>query len=70
MFSVREELERIALAVQFLSVSRKDPEAFHIERSEIVNALRDIAQRSDKGGRRWWRSDKAGPSESVAARRD
>lgn len=57
------ELERLALAVQFLSVSRKDPEAFHIERSEIVHALRGLAQRGEHGGRRWWRSDRRRPVE-------
>jgi hypothetical protein len=65
--TISEELERLALAVQFLSVSHKDPEAFHIERSEIVNALRDLAQRSDKGGRRWFRNDRPGRAEKSPA---
>ena len=56
-----EELERLALAVQFLAPSHGDPEAFHIAKSEIVNALRDLAQRHRGGGKRWWRSEKAGP---------
>jgi hypothetical protein len=58
MRDVAVELERLALAVQFLRVSHTNPEAFHEEKSEIVNALRDLAQRGGKGGRRWWRSDK------------
>lgn len=63
MFSaamMTEELERLALAVQFLAPSHGDPEAFHIAKSEIVNALRDLAQRHRGGGKRWWRGDKAG----------
>ncbi|TWG94095.1 hypothetical protein L598_003900000040 [Mesorhizobium sp. J18] len=60
MYSVAEELERLALAVQFLAPSRSDPEKFHLEKSEIVNALRDLAQRGQQGGRRWWRSEKGG----------
>lgn len=58
-----EELERLALAVQFLAPAPGDPEAFHIAKSEIVNALRDLAQRHRGGGKRWWRSEKAGRSE-------
>ncbi len=63
---ITEELERIALAVQFLRVSHTNPELFHEEKSEIVNALRDLAQRSEKGGRRWFRSDKAGRDSKSA----
>lgn len=62
-----EELERLALAVQFLAPSHGDPEAFHIAKSEIVNALRDLAQRQRGGGKRWWRNDKAGGRSEVSA---
>jgi hypothetical protein len=61
--SVSAELERLALAVQFLAPSRHDPEKFHIDKSEIVNSLRDLAARNGSGGRRWWRSDRPGTSE-------
>jgi len=63
--SVSAELERLALAVQFLAPCRHDPERFHIDKSEIVNSLRDLAARNGNGGRRWWRSDKAGAGESL-----
>lgn len=65
MFSA--ELERLATAVQFLLPSHGDPERFHIEKSEIVNALRDLAQRSGQGGRRWWASDRQGASKVTAS---
>lgn len=62
------ELERLALAVQFLMPSHTDPERFHLDKSEIVHALRDLAQRAGQGGHRWWRSDRPGSSESVGMR--
>jgi hypothetical protein len=61
--SVSAELERLAIAVQFLAPSRHDPEKFHIDKSEIVNSLRDLAARNGNGGRRWWQSDRPGASE-------
>lgn len=68
MSSVADELERLALAVQFLVPSRSDPEHFHIAKSEIVHALRDLAQRSEHGGRRWFRNDRPrGPEKSETA---
>jgi hypothetical protein len=65
--TISDELERIALAVQFLAPSHGDPERFHVDKADIVHALRDLAQRSDKGGRRWFRNDRPGRSE-VSAR--
>ncbi|OQM77568.1 hypothetical protein BFN67_01655 [Pseudaminobacter manganicus] len=62
------ELERIALAVQFLFPSHTDPERFHVDKSEIVRSLRDLAAQSDGGGHRWWSSDRPGVSESVGMR--
>ncbi len=51
---MRDELERLALAVQFLNISRTDPERFHIDKSEIVHALRELAGKVD--GRRQLRA--------------
>lgn len=42
------ELDALARQVARLSPSHRDPERFHIDRSEIVRALRLIARRLGK----------------------
>jgi hypothetical protein len=64
--TITEELERIALAVQFLAPSHGDPERFHVDKADIVHALRDLAQRGEQGGRRWFRNDRPGRPEKSA----
>jgi hypothetical protein len=42
----RNELAVLAKRIERLTISRRDPEAWHIEKSEISAALRQIARRS------------------------
>ena len=58
--SQAEQLERLALAVQFLAPCRSDPEKFHTDKSEIVGALRRLAADMQRGPRnkRMRRSEK------------
>jgi hypothetical protein len=44
------DLDRLAEAVARLSPSHRDPERFHIDRSEIAGELRELARRV-RGGR-------------------
>lgn len=55
-----EELEKLALAVQFLRVSHTDPERFHEEKSEIVHKLRELAAKAEgRRERKWFAADRA-----------
>lgn len=39
-----DQLERLALAVRCLAPSHRDPERFHVDRSEVVAELRRLAR--------------------------
>jgi hypothetical protein len=45
----RDELLALAERVLRLTVSRRDPEQFHIDRDLIAKALRAMAQRAEAG---------------------
>lgn len=52
-----DELERAVLALQMLAPNDAN---YFARRHSIICALRDIAEHSDKGGRRWFRNDRPG----------
>ncbi|SEQ49187.1 hypothetical protein SAMN05216548_10532 [Faunimonas pinastri] len=43
--AIREDLEKIAGEVKRLTVSRRDPERFHVDRGEIVFKLEELLER-------------------------
>lgn len=52
-----DELERLALALQMLAPNDAN---YWSRRHAIICALRDLAQRGEHGGRRWFRNDRPG----------
>lgn len=46
--SAAAELERLARAVGRLIPDRRDPEKFHVDRSEIVGELRRLARATER----------------------
>jgi hypothetical protein len=57
--SLAEELERLALALQMLAPNDAN---YFARRHAIICGIRDLAAKGERGGRRWWASDKAGAS--------
>lgn len=55
-----EALHEIACRVERLTISRRDPEAFFVERSEIANALRKEAWKAERDGPRDCAFDRRG----------
>jgi hypothetical protein len=47
------DLARLAERVRYLAPSHRDPERFHMDKSEIASELRRLAREIEQGNMRW-----------------